>query len=528
MDKSYKLKSKTNNPYFEYFSNHPISEWSFPEFKASFNKDRLHPVNDTKIKNTYLSVMQSIQNSSDAPDFAKAEARRLSSSLKSPDSEPRNINYTITANDSSVIHAGTGSINLNQPQPTTSIIHQESGPSLNSVDLSDEEDDEEDKIPSNLSIDHHPHRTCEYALTFTNSDEEKEEEQDTPESEWMLDGVCISELCFNLKKESLKLAERTDPAQLSDIRLLTLNDIYIFDRNSAFSISKYFSTKVHTLLAPTLSFDAYFLTEGLNCYRWCMNIEVSRPADWFSSLSLCTQFLQEACESKNLLDLHTAQVLIQVLPVLINGLPDDSNEDSYVHYYLSPLLSSIFASDPLLKMKWANGQLSRNNNVASKPDFSVYNISGSAKCVVLIAEFKPTEKNSYVESDLIKLAKQMKETLNKLITNGVTKPKVCGVHCEGENIYTYVMDLPSPKLYRVINASKIKLFKNVDQMSLLPNVIKHLLCLKEVALETATKIEAASLYSHSHLKRPVSNPPMNWLSSGNVVLSRTPKKQKTQ
>ncbi|KAL7310985.1 hypothetical protein PS15m_008809 [Mucor circinelloides] len=177
-------------------------------------------------------------------------------------------------------------------------------------------------------------------------------------------------------------------------------------------------------------------------------------------------------------------------------------------------------------MKWANGQLSRNNNVAFKPDFSVYNIFGSAKCVVLIAEFKPTEKNSNVESDLVKLSKQVKETLNKFIINGVTKPKVCGIQCEGENVQTFVMYIPSPKLYRIINISKIKLFKSLDQRSLLPNVIKHLLCLKEVALETATKIEAASLYSHSNLKRPAANPPVNWLSSGDVILSRTPKNKR--
>ncbi|KAI8966941.1 hypothetical protein BDF20DRAFT_797804, partial [Mycotypha africana] len=69
---------------------------------------------------------------------------------------------------------------------------------------------------------------------------------------------------------------------------------------------------------------------------WCRNIEVSRPVDWVSSLSLCAQLLQKASESKNLVDLHTAQILTQILPVLINGPPDDSNEDSYVHYYLSP------------------------------------------------------------------------------------------------------------------------------------------------------------------------------------------------
>lgn len=127
-------------------------------------------------------------------------------------------------------------------------------------------------------------------------------------------------------------------------------------------------------------------------------------------------------------------------------------------------MSSAIDSDPLLKMKWANGQLMKNNNVTIKPDFLVCNFSGSDKCVILITEFKSTKQKSYFKSDLVKLAKQMKETTNKLITNGVTKPKICGFHCESENVRTYVIDLPSPKLYRIINTSKIELFKNLDQM----------------------------------------------------------------
>lgn len=58
-------------------------------------------------------------------------------------------------------------------------------------------------------------------------EEEEEEFEDTSESEWMLDGVCISDLCLNFKKANLELAKRTDPAQLLDIHLLALNDIYI-------------------------------------------------------------------------------------------------------------------------------------------------------------------------------------------------------------------------------------------------------------------------------------------------------------
>ncbi|KAI7858416.1 hypothetical protein BDC45DRAFT_498303 [Circinella umbellata] len=54
-----------------------------------------------------------------------------------------------------------------------------------------------------------------------------------------------------------------------------------------------------------------------------------------------------------------------------------------------------------------------NNQNVYKPDFLVYNNPGSKRCVLIIAEFKPTEKNLYVESDLVRLAKQMKVTLNE-------------------------------------------------------------------------------------------------------------------
>ncbi|RCH80281.1 hypothetical protein CU097_003269, partial [Rhizopus azygosporus] len=112
----------------------------------------------------------------------------------------------------------------------------------------------------------------------------------------------------------LELAKRRDPAQLSDIRLLVLNNIYKFDRDFASSVSKYFSSKVHTLLKPILSFDVYLPAKGLNCYDWCMKIEVSPPVDWISSITLCIELLTKACESKNLLDIHTVHVLAQILP----------------------------------------------------------------------------------------------------------------------------------------------------------------------------------------------------------------------
>ncbi|KAI8997161.1 hypothetical protein BDB01DRAFT_701738, partial [Pilobolus umbonatus] len=91
-----------------------------------------------------------------------------------------------------------------------------------------EESYQEDKVPSDLSIDHHPRRTCDCSLKIIGSDEDKEEINSTRpakisnESKWMLNDICISDLCLCFKEASFKLAKSIDPSRLSYIRLLAL------------------------------------------------------------------------------------------------------------------------------------------------------------------------------------------------------------------------------------------------------------------------------------------------------------------
>ncbi|CEP17990.1 hypothetical protein, partial, partial [Parasitella parasitica] len=274
------------------------------------------------------------------------------------------------------------------------------------VDEREEETEvEEEKIPSDLTVDHHPYRIY------------------NANSRWVINNFCISDSCYNLKDTTLQVVKHINPAQISDIRILVLNDIYVFDKNPAFSVSKYLPDNDHNAIKPTLFFGTYTSTKDLECYDWCLQTEACPPVDWPSSLSLCAELLTKACKSGNILDMHTALVLTQILPVLNNGPPDDTVEDSYAHYYLSALSCSVFSFDSRLKLKWANGQLKSDTANTFKPDFTVCNLSGSAKCVVLIAEFKQKEQNSYIESDLVKLAK-MKSTLNLLllVSSALSKP----------------------------------------------------------------------------------------------------------
>lgn len=60
MDNGYKLKNYQDEFSLKYFVDHPISEWSFPKFEASFNKNSYIPAKTAKIKNTYLINMKNI------------------------------------------------------------------------------------------------------------------------------------------------------------------------------------------------------------------------------------------------------------------------------------------------------------------------------------------------------------------------------------------------------------------------------------------------------------------------------------
>ncbi|KAI9347894.1 hypothetical protein BD770DRAFT_307270, partial [Pilaira anomala] len=142
------------------------------------------------------------------------------------------FNVNITAHDSNIYYNASvsGTLNFNQQQQSAERAQQQKDveSALNMEHSASGQSDEEDKIPSDLSIDHHPNRTCEYSLKIIGSDEDKEEINSTRrvktsnESKWMLNDICISDLCLRFKEASFKLAKGTDSLRLSDIRLLTL------------------------------------------------------------------------------------------------------------------------------------------------------------------------------------------------------------------------------------------------------------------------------------------------------------------
>ncbi|RCH78030.1 hypothetical protein CU098_000306, partial [Rhizopus stolonifer] len=220
-------------------------------------------------------------------------------------------------------------------------------------EVSEEEytyDGDDDNFPSDLTVDHHPGRECQY---FLEHEEASDNEEVLEEGEWLIGDLSITKKC-----------------SLSDIRLLAINGIFIFDTDISMSISKYFEFEDHKAIILSLKMNKYRPELCIKAHRWCQEIVDNPPHDWITSLAFSGKILCEAAEDKNEIDMHTAHVLSLVLPLFVSGSPDCSVEDSLVHNYLSHLLLSVFSKDPCFKVKWANGELRKNSKF--KPDFVVY------------------------------------------------------------------------------------------------------------------------------------------------------------
>jgi hypothetical protein len=108
----------------------------------------------------------------------------------------------------------------------------------------------------------------------------------------------------------------------------------------------------------------------------------------------------------------------------------------------------------------------------------VYTQAINIKCVILIAEFKPTENNSAVGSDQVKLARQMKASCNDLVEHKIPNQIVCGILAQGKYMNNSIMDMVSPTLYRIRKISPVDLCFELHKVNLIPTITLSLLQLK--------------------------------------------------
>ena len=100
---------------------------------------------------------------------------------------------------------------------------------------------------------------------------------------------------------------------------------------------------------------------------------------------------------------------------------------------------------------------------------------------IAVSEVKPRSNantNNVVESDLVKIGKEMKWMINNLIKRGTENPVVCGILLQGFVLTTYKMNLLYPKIYHMIGVKSVTLPKSLHEVTSLPPALKAMLQIK--------------------------------------------------
>lgn len=139
-------------------------------------------------------------------------------------------------------------------------------------------------------------------------------------------------------------------------------------------------------------------------------------------------------------------------------------------------------------------------------------------------KIKPPKSHSSIESNLVKLCRQMKKYFNDMVLAGAPSPVVCGIKFDGSFMETFVLHMPSPKVYCVYKLAGVDAYHGLEQFNLIPALISHLLQAKNMILKVIDDVEAAILTVNENLRKLECSSPSSWLSYDYCVFMRERKR----
>ncbi|GAN08027.1 hypothetical protein MAM1_0186c07533 [Mucor ambiguus] len=184
----------------------------------------------------------------------------------------QSINQSLTGSSTNEQHP----LSPHEQHPLSPQEQHPSPPHNQSTYDSQESSGSDNKIPSDLTIDHHPQRISIF-FPYTESEEpqyqEKQDEQQQDQQKyWVVNGSFnVTEKCYTLKSNTKKLASIS--SALSDIRICkALNDIYLFSDDINESVSKHFGTKHLSGIISDIDLKELTVKKPSKSASWCSSL----------------------------------------------------------------------------------------------------------------------------------------------------------------------------------------------------------------------------------------------------------------
>jgi hypothetical protein len=197
-------------------------------------------------------------------------------------------------------------------------------------------------------------------------------------------------------------------------------------------------------------------------------------------------------------------------------------ENAFTDQHLSPFIKEIFSFENIT-MRLGETHICNNHLLHLSDYVGSYQAPTGQTYDVLTVEIKPPKKSSesQLESDLVKVGKEMKDMIDVLVDLGVETPTVAGALLEGFSMTTYTMQLVYEGVYIMLERSKVDLLRRPSDIFSAPGITESLMQLANSMKGTIRDIRDKSISND-----PLSIIQQDWKRPSAAVPERTTERTK--
>ncbi|CAG8485652.1 1505_t:CDS:10 [Paraglomus occultum] len=307
--------------------------------------------------------------------------------------------------------------------------------------------------------------------------------------QWVVGDANVTMMLMKYRQSSVQKAYTNNIETAAEI--LSLNHIFLFEDETG--IWKRLAGESWKTIFNSIKTE--FVTSQLSDYDLLRCHTMSNTASGtFADCKLLLRKWQQQVVVNEDIVLELFESILQ-RPSLWNSR--SVTEDTFVHEALAPVLSPFFVNEFLI-CDWSTDILESSANRKKKldpslkgrgrkPDLtvSIYVIN-NRKENVLVTEVKSPKYRGKKLPDLIKLGNEMKDSLDKMVDDGIFTEDVvvCGILVHGLLCSAYAMDLKYDGVYRMILLGRFYLPRDHNDFGVFPRTIEILMQVKKLVLHT--------------------------------------------
>ncbi|CAO3588281.1 unnamed protein product [Absidia cylindrospora] len=347
---------------------------------------------------------------------------------------------------------------------------------------------------------------------------------------WMVNDENMLEFLTQYRNTSVTGAGKMK--NISDARILSLSFIFLFNLDHNVSCTHHLEYNDHVEVLDSINTQQYWTPLFADSAAWCFRLnhelKSSQSLVWNTKTAMCLCLEDRLDDNQGEVKDMVADLLLSLTSKLQHWVKDCVLESTFIHQHLMPFMTNIFENEQELHRKLGEAYVSRygddldNGSAALMANYTVlHRTSFGQEFDLLVVEVKPPGKTSsgQLQSDWVKIGKEMKRMVDCLVNTGIDNILVGGTLVEGFSCSTYMMDLKHDGVCRMTQLSHFYLLRGPSDIALVPEIIEYILQLKAILLQTVASINQRYMKGISNNSNSNSN-------SNSSILSPISRKRK--